>query len=380
MENADNDPQLDIVAQRWPDVTLDEAGRVLAALAEPMRAQEVLAHSGRPTASGSMVRTDHGDVFIKRYDRSVRDTPSILPYHRFVAHLASAGMPCPAFLEFDEHAAPGALRTTLAVGPSVYEVCPRADGEDRYADALTWDPPRSLAEAEGLGALLARIALAAASFDEPRPESVSPFQDRFGLFASDDLDAALEEWLAQRPSVARYLKDTHRDLRRDLAEHRRFSERISGAYRQLPSCWTHGDPHVSNFLWRGDAPSAAFDFGLADRNAAVFDLVEALERNAIQFVQIMNGDDTACRPDIAGAIIRGYQRVRPLGDNERALVADMLPVAQAEASLTWIGYYADGTGRADDAAWCYDVSLIAHTAWFFRPAGRAFLDAVRAAL
>ena len=34
MENADNDPQLDIVAQRWPDVTLDEAGRVLAARAD----------------------------------------------------------------------------------------------------------------------------------------------------------------------------------------------------------------------------------------------------------------------------------------------------------------------------------------------------------
>ena len=66
MENADNDPQLDIVAQRWPDVTLDEAGRVLAALAEAgvsarrgiMASHRQPAYLDRDTGSASLAVTE----------------------------------------------------------------------------------------------------------------------------------------------------------------------------------------------------------------------------------------------------------------------------------------------------------------------------------
>ena len=203
--------------------------------------------------------------------------------------------------------------------------------------------------------------------------------EKFGLFAAEDFDVAVKAWLEERPVVRDYLKSTDRHLMQDLDLHRRYVERVSGPYGALPSCWTHGDPHISNFLWQGDRPSSIFDFGLADRNTALFDLVETLERNTIRFVSIMNGDDDAYCADTAAAIIRGYNGVIPLSPSDLALVADMLPVCQSEAELNWIAYYVEGTHRPQDAAWCYDISLMGHTAWFARPSGQRYLDAIRMA-
>ncbi|MCI1219112.1 MAG: phosphotransferase [Bifidobacterium sp.] len=396
MKNTTGDPQLDIVGQRWPDVTLEEASRVLSLLLHPLHAQRVLSHSGRPTAAGSMVRTDQGDVFIKRYSRSVREASSVLPYHHFVRHLASRGIATPVFLEFgldrghesghglDANAVPetccteGCVQTqetTLSTSDALYEVCGRAPGEDRYREALSWDPPHSVPEAEALGEFMARMAQASQGFDEA---AAAPnfFQDRFGLFAASDFDQAMQSWLAERPLVVRYLHDTRRNLMRDLRMHRRYVERIAQPYSRLPERWTHGDPHISNFLWRGQAPASVIDFGLAHRNTAIFDLVEALERNTIEFVVIMNGDDEAYHGDLATAILRGYARVLPLCAADLELIADMLPVAQSEAALNWIGYYLVGL-RPQDAAWCYETSLLAHTAWFERASGQRYRDAIR---
>jgi Ser/Thr protein kinase RdoA (MazF antagonist) len=102
-----------------------------------------------------------------------------------------------------------------------------------------------------------------------------------------------------------------------------------------------------------------------------------LERNTIQFVAIANGEDERCRPDLAIAILRGYHRVCDLDQADLDLIAGMLPVSQSEAALNWIAYYMTATHRPQDAAWCYDTSLLGHTAWFGRPAGRRYLDAIR---
>lgn len=388
MENVTGDPQLDIVAQRWPDITLGEAEFVLSQLSCPKRALSLIARSGRPTAAGAMVRTDTGDVFIKRYACSVRDASSILPYHHFVKHLSDRGVRVPMFMAFADNrivttgdgCAAEARESTLTIGGAVYEVCPRAEGEDRYISALSWDPPDTVAEAEHLGTFMGRMALAAEGFDEPRSLTPNPFQNRFGLFAAKDFDAALQIWLDERPVVRDYLVATNRPLLHDLRMHRRYVERVCGPYRALSPCWTHGDPHVSNFLWNGDVPVSVFDFGLADRNTALFDLVEALERNTIQFVAIMNGHDDACRADLAVAILHGYNRVISLSSRDLALVADMLPICQSEAALNWIAYYVEGTHRPQDAAWCYETSLMAHTAWFERTDGLRYLEAVRGAV
>ena len=61
MDNPENNAQLDIVQQRWRDITLPEARRVLLALAEPLSASAMISRSARPTAAGAMVATDCGN-------------------------------------------------------------------------------------------------------------------------------------------------------------------------------------------------------------------------------------------------------------------------------------------------------------------------------
>lgn len=101
MDNPENNAQLDIVQQRWRDITLPEARRVLLALAEPLSASALISCSARPTAAGAMVATDCGNVYIKRYHASVRDACTIHPYQRYVAWLAGHGMNVMPFLPFD---------------------------------------------------------------------------------------------------------------------------------------------------------------------------------------------------------------------------------------------------------------------------------------
>ncbi|WP_300768291.1 phosphotransferase [uncultured Bifidobacterium sp.] len=376
MDSGD-DPQLDIVAQRWPDITLAEADSLVGLIrgGDGVRARGMASHSGRPTAAAALVDTSRGLLFIKRYTRSVRDVETITPYHRFVAYLADRGVPTPRFLGFESTDG----GTVLVRGDFVYEAYWAAAGEDEYGSALTWDPPRAPDHARSLGAFLAQIDCAAAGFDEPAlaPNGMS---NSFGVFAQDDIDGAVESWLECRPSVRGYLAITDRDLHADLDVVRTYSRALSGVYPTLEERWTHGDPHVSNFLWKGGRPAAVIDFGLADRNTAVFDVAMLLERHCIQWVDVMNGKDDAYRIDVARDLLEGYTSVRPLSDIEKTVLPDVLAISQAQSGLSWLQYYMDGTHRMEDAAWCYDVCFLAHTRWFGSDSGRRFLDALRGIL
>ena len=406
MDNPDDDPQLDIVAQCWPAISVDEADAVLQLLTQPCHALNVVAQSGRPTAAGAMIHVDNGpDLFIKRYDRSVRDADTILPYHRFVAWLARHGIATPEFLPFRQGGRLGDARdvgidggdgsdsggdsvdiacvddvTVLAAGRRIYEVCRRARGQDRYVDAVTWDPVRNIAQARELGVFVARIASAAEGFRIPHVAN-DPFQNRFGLLpvlaVASDRHEVVARWLRERPRVARYIVGAERDLLRDLEPCRAFAAGLVHDYATLPPCWTHGDPHCSNFLWEGDGPVSVIDFGLAAQNTAIFDLVMAIERHCIPWVGIVEGKAVDCRVDMARAIVAGWSSVRPLRDAERRVVVQMLPICQVEAALNWIGYYMRDVQGREDADWCYDVMFRQHVAWFYGEQGRAFLDDIR---
>lgn len=379
--DAENNPQLEIVVQRWPDIDLPEATTVLAALTGTVHASSIVAHSARPTASSSLVRSDHGTIFVKRYARSVRDVETIAPYHRFAAYLTDRGISTPRFLHFASDNAQGLhvdprSDTVAVIGDMAYEAYPVASGEDRYTKALSWDPPKTLDEARKLGAFVAAMNRVSVGFDEAALKA-NGMTNRFGLFAQHDVDAALETWLAQRPAVTAYLTMSGRDLTRDAQVVQPYASRIASRYSALPSSWTHGDPHISNFLWSGTGPTAVFDFGLSDRNTALFDLAMLLERHSIQWLDVMDGHEEACRPDVAKALIEGYCSVRPLSDDEKAILPDMLAISQAEAGLNWIGYYMNGTHRHSDADWCYDTCFLGHTRWFSTNPGRALLDSIR---
>jgi Putative homoserine kinase type II (protein kinase fold) len=303
-------------------------------------------------------------VFLKRYAPASVTARHLEATHRFVAHLRSRGVPTPGFLPFEGGA------TALVDESGVWEISEAARGSDRYRDAHSWSPPASAAEARALGHMTARIALASADFEEPR-QPPSSYQSRLDLFTHDPRPH-LADWLEQRPGVAAFLVDTGRDLAADLELHSRFARALEPEADQLPLAWTHGDLHVSNAFWEGDHISDVIDFGLADRTVAVYDLAVAIERNAFLWLDIMAGHADAVRLDIAAALIDGYQQVRPLSHHERAALAAVMPVVQAEAALNWIEYQYALLHDVAAATWSYDVFFLAHTRWFDTTDGARF--------
>lgn len=383
MENERGDPQLNLMIQHWPDITMDEADVVLGRLSEPLHARRIIARSGRPMAAGCLIDTGAGDMFIKRYARSVRTEDTILPYHRFVAHLASHGIPTPTFHWFTAGSETGngneagfGMETVLLWNDCVYEVSAKAWGEDRYAKAYIWDPPETNREAYRLGSFLGYLDIASRGFDEPRPAPCG-YQARFSIFEHEDVLAAADGWLRERPLTARWMRETGRDFLSDLAQFADTGVRLAPRYRDIERIWTHGDTHLSNFMWQGDAPSAVFDFGMADFNTAVFELAMALERHTIQWLDVMNGDADSYRLDLARAIISGYHAVRPLTDVEKEILPDVLAVSQIEGGVTLIDYWLRSHGRGQDISWGYDVDFLAHGRWYRSPSGVAYLNGLR---
>lgn len=375
MDNVTNDPQLEIVQQRWAPIEFQEAQLVCAKLREPLSVTSVISHSARPMAAGCLVQTDRQAVYIKRYPISLRQADSILPYHRFAEHVRDAGISTPKFLDFMSD-----KTTILQSEGMIYEVCTLADGEDRYRHAYTWDPPRTAQEAYSLGAFVARLALAAETFDEPAmPWNV--FSSRFTICAHDDVLAAGRCWLDCHQLIAKTLARYGRDFVRDLEGFVQTCQKIHQiGYSDLPTQWTHSDPHISNFMWDVDAPCAVFDFGLADRNTALYDLVMLLERHSIQWLDIMNGHAESVRIDIAQALIDGYTSIRSLSIEERELIPYVLSVSQIEAACTYIAYYVLSGGSAQDILWCYDVGFRGHAQWFMSNSGLAYLNYLRSLL
>ncbi|MCH4161128.1 MAG: phosphotransferase [Bifidobacterium sp.] len=383
MESKGN-PQLDMVVQRWPDVDLAQAQALCSSLSEPVVAQRILSHSARPTAAASLVSTNVAPIFIKRYDRAIRDTPSITPYHRYAEYLGDHGITAPRFLHFNSQSSTAfsvdSSNDTVAVqGNAAFECYVAVEGEDRYAKALSWDSPSDLEEAHELGSYVASIDCASVGFAEARLP-INGMSNTFGMFASGDIHGSLNLWLNQRPLVRRYLELTQRDIAHDVQVVEPYAGRVGKLYQTLPARWTHGDPHISNFLWHGKHPSAVIDFGLSDQNTAIFELAMLLERHCIQWVDIMDGNEAAYRPDVAAALITGYCTVRPLSDIERLILPDILAICQAEAGLNWLQYYMKLPNRLQDADWCYDSCFLAHTRWFSTPSGQSLLRDIRECL
>ncbi len=378
------DTDLDL-RERSPRIGLDDVTEVLAALRPPRRPRRILSHSTRPTAAGVLVEVDRAEkdppevgersraLFVKRFAPGTATPASLAPTHRLAAHLAARGLPTPTFLDVDR-SHPGATSEPTVLEPTVlesggwlYEVSTAAEGEDRYRTTPSWTPPHTMAEARHLGAVAAQIALAARDFAEPAAP-VSVFRSAFDLLAQPDL---LDPWLEERPGVRRYLDRTGRPLREDLQrQHDDFVAPVAALLPELGSSWVHGDLHVSNEFWRGEEVSSIIDLGLAGRVFPLYDLAVAIERNALRWPEILRGDDTAYRLDVATAIIEGYAAVRPLSDAERIALPALLPVVQSESALHWIEYQNGCCHDQAAADWSYQVFFQAHPEWFSSPAGR----------
>ena len=201
---------------------------------------------------------------------------------------------------------------------------------------------------------------------------------RAEILGADDPIAALAAQLGERPALAAYLadRDWQGELRATLSP---WHAAARAGLLPQPLLWTHGDWHVSNLCWSDAGDEATItdvlDLGLSAATCALFDVATAIERNAIAWLDIARGD--IGHTDLALALLDGYHTVQPLGDDDLAALAALLPVVHVDFALSEVEYFEGITRRRDHADVAWHTFLHGHAAWFATAPGQRLLDAIR---
>lgn len=360
---------VETVAADWPALREDEVHALLQRFEGAGRLRALRWHSPRPFSAAAEVATDAGTLFVKRHHRALRDICTLGEEHRFIAHLRAQGIPVPQFL----HTRDGA--TALASDDWIYEIQRAGEGEDLYREATSWTPFSGTAHAYAGGVALAQLHRAAAGHtDAPRRHAL--LVANLHLFAQQDPLQALARDLSRRPALSTWLGS--RDWRGDLRTHLLpWHAQAWPWLAQQPPLWTHGDWHASNLLWRehgdGAEVAAVFDFGLADRNFALFDLATAIERNLIPWLDLDEGGRAVAELDQLDALLAGYARVQPLERAQLRALAALLPMVHADFALAEVEYFAGVTGSDLHARVAYERYLLGHADWFGDSEGQRLL-------
>jgi len=361
----------------WPPLTLAEVRALLrrfAGCGEPIR---ILTVSPRPLSAASVVTTDSGRVFIKRHHHAVRDREGLLEEHRFLQYLKAHGAPVPQVFATDDG------ETAIESGEWTYEVHEVPAGVDLYEEAISWTPFLTAAHAHSAGEALARLHLAAEGFDAPRRKP-QPLVASFTIFAAQEPAAELERYLAERPVLADSAA-IRWDCKQGLELLAPFHAELLPLLPALKPLWTHNDLHASNLLWSDEGPeaeaTAIIDFGLADRTNEVHDLAQAIERNIVGWLDLLQDpahpENTPVHIDHLLALLAGYERVRPLTVEEAAALAPMTALCHAEFALTEANYFRGVLHSEEKTRLATDGYLVGHARWFRSAGGEKLLGALR---
>lgn len=364
----------DRIPADWPPLRMDDLVPVLARYPVLGDAAGIAWHSPRPLSSAALVEAGHARVFVKRHALHVRDAQTLAEEHRFMRHLREHGFEVPEVLRND------AGKTATTHGHWVYELHACMPGNDLYRDTVSWSPLEDIGHARSAGAALARLHATARGYRAPQ-RSTHLLVARDDLLRAPDPMAALHAQLAERPGLAQALarRPWQEDFHKVIVPLQQVAQtRIASR----PRLWTHNDWHASNLSWTGTGRAAtvraAFDFGLASPTFALFDLATAIERNAINWLDLEQGPVTA-RMDVAMALVEGYaQQAGPLDAAARALLADLLPVVHIDFALSEIEYFHAITRSPRNTEMAYRVFLLGHALWFARPDGQRLLHTIRA--
>jgi Ser/Thr protein kinase RdoA (MazF antagonist) len=366
-----------LVEPDWPPLTLAELRVLLSGFPDLGEPTEIVFASPRPFSAAGVVGTRAGPVFIKRHHRSVRDAEGLHEEHGFLAHLFSAGAPVPRVL------ASASGETAIEIGEWTYEVHETPQGADLYRDAISWTPFRSSQHAHSAGQALARLHRAADGFAAPRRKP-RPLVAGFTVFAAVNPGAELSHYLAARPALAGHA-GVHACAEQALRLLAPFHAELAPLLPALNPLWTHNDLHASNLLWSdakdGVQATAVIDFGLADRTNAVHDLAQAIERNVVEWLALVENptrpEDVPIHLDHLHALLDGYESVRPLAGKEAAALAPMTAVCHAEFALSEADYFLGVLRSEEKARLAYDDYLVGHARWFRGAAAGTLLAVLR---
>lgn len=365
-----------LVEPDWPPLNLREVRSVLAEFPHVAEPFQIVTTSPRPFSAASVIATRYKNVFLKRHSRLVRTAETLREEHRFMEHLRAHGVSVPEIFRTRSG------DTVVETAESAYELHSVPGGIDLYQDAISWTPFVSAPHARSAGRTLALLHLAAASYHAPA-RAHRPLVGGFTIFASAQPVAVWDRYVQERPALKAYL-DRHdiRDRALELLEP--FHAELLPLLPHLDTIWTHNDLHASNLFWSeasADANAVAvIDFGLCDRANAVYDLATAIERNAVEWLMLMQHPEW---PEAVGvhiehvcALLEGYTAVRPLSPSERAALAPMLALCHAEFALSEADYFLTALHSEEKARVACEDYLIGHAEWW-RTAGTSLLDPVR---
>jgi Ser/Thr protein kinase RdoA (MazF antagonist) len=365
-----------LVEPDWPPLTLGEVRALLVIFPGCDEPIEILSVSPRPFSTASVVATKSGRVFIKRHHKSVRDREGLLEEHRFMQYLREHDAQAPRVLT----ASSG--ETVIEIGAWTFEVHEVPEGVDLYEEALSWTPFRSTAHARSAGEALARLHHASQGFGAPRRKT-QPLVAGFTIFAAEDPGEAMERYIEARPALA---EDA--DVRNSCGEALEllapFHAELKPLLPALKSLWTHNDLHASNLLWSDASDDAralaVIDFGLADRTNAVHDLAQAIERNIVEWLDLIedstHGEEVRVHIDHLEAMLDGYEQVRPLSEEEAAALAPMTALCHAEFALTEADYFLSVLHSKESAKVASMDYLVGHARWFRGVGGQRLLEAI----
>jgi len=370
VQGLDNDQ----VIADWPAISAADVAWLKGRYPQLAGDCEVVWHSPRPFSAAALLQSPQGRFFVKRHHHHVRSAAVLEEEHRFIAHLADAGVPV-------VHVLPDrAGATAVEHGDWTFELHAEAPGEDVYRDVPSWTPPNDVEQAWQAGRMLATLHNAADSYHAPQ-RGTHVLVARDELIRAEDPIALLKMQLPQRPGLADYLagRPWEAELQRAILP---WHFGVAARLATVPHRWGHNDWHVSNLLWhqRGHANdvAAVLDFGLASPASHLFDLATAIERNAIAWLELERGG-AAVRGDIALALIVGYRDARPLTAGQVHLLADLLPLVHLDFALSEVEYFHGITGSTANADVAYYTFLLGHADWFRTAHGQALLATLRAA-
>ena len=362
----------------WLHITVPELHRLQSYYPCLQGSVQILWCSPRPFSSAVLVevmqalastgQTNLHSYFIKRSHRSFRRAQDILQEHAVLQHLASKNIPVATLISSN------CGQTTLEVGDWTYEVYEKAAGFDLYIDQQSWTPFFYTEHAAKVGSLLAKLHTAMQDFPELHGRSTRYLVSNQQLLESENIVTAIQQRIDNSPELSRYFADKNLDavfLERIFQTHRK----IKHVLQQATKIWTHNDLHASNLFWSTQSAdaniTAVIDFGLSDRNSALYDLAITIERNFIDWLALEHTSQINVDEAGLSAFLQAYcAEIYPQQDF--SILPELLKIVHLDFAFSELEYFVGITQNLKHADAAYYDWIVGHVNWFFTEQGQQF--------
>lgn len=339
---------------------------------------QILWCSPRPFSSAVLVevmqalastgQTNFHSYCIKRSHRSFRRAQDILQEHAVLQHLASKNIPVATLISSN------CGQTALELGDWTYEVYEKAAGFDLYVDQQSWTPFFYTEHAAKVGSLLAKLHTAMQDFPELHGRSTRYLVSNQQLLESESIVTAIQQRIDNSPELSRYFADKNLDavfLERIFQTHRK----IKHVLQQATKIWTHNDLHASNLFWStqgADANiTAVIDFGLSDRNSALYDLAITIERNFIDWLALEHTSQINVDEAGLSAFLQAYC-AEIHSQQDFSILPELLKIVHLDFAFSELEYFVGITQNLKHADAAYYDWIVGHVNWFFTEQGQQF--------